>query len=159
MQSRVAALVACLALLAACGSSGQLGTSPAAPDTGAPTAEAPGTPTAGPTPTLTPIASPTPAPTSDPIVGYTKLEEGAHGGPAAFELPAKIVAYYSVEGTCTFTIDIRRDDAKLTLVESLSHKEAGGETGAWHVSLDPGSYYVIPGEAVGCTFTINVYPA
>jgi hypothetical protein len=149
-----AALVACLALLAACGSSGQPGSPPAALETATPTAEAPGTPTPAPTP----APSATPVSTSDPIIGIMKNQEGPHGVPGPVDLPASIVAYYTVAGRCTFTIEIRRDDAKQTLVESLSRKEAGGETDAWHVSLEPGSYYVIPGEAVGCTYTINVYP-
>ena len=89
----------------------------------------------------------------------SKVAEGPHGFPSAVELPADVVVNYVVQGTCRFTIDIRHDDTTNTLAANLSRSLTGGEAGAWHVKLDRGQYLVLPGEAVGCTFTIDLYPA
>jgi hypothetical protein len=100
----------------------------------------------------------TPVPTSEPLVGYTKVSEGPHGFPEAVQMPAEVVVDYVVRGSCTFTIEIRRDDATRTLAASLSvGVRSPGKSGAWSVRLKPDSYYLRPGEALGCTFDIAVY--
>ena len=143
----VAAL--CLVLLVACGPDLTSTASPEVPTFG------PASPAATPEPSQTPG----PSATAVPLMEVSKLAEGPHGFPSAVEFPANIVVNYVVQGTCTFTIDIRHADAGNTVAANLSRSLTGGEAGAWHVSLDPGQYLVVPGEAVGCTFTIDVYPA
>jgi hypothetical protein len=100
-----------------------------------------------------------PVPTSDPLVGFEKLTEGPHGFPPAVALPAEIGVYYSVKGTCTFTIEIHRADATGRLERNLSIEVKGAVSDVWYVKLQPTSYEVIAGEAVGCTYSIEVYPA
>lgn len=96
----------------------------------------------------------------EPLIGINKLAEGPHGFPSAVDLPAEVVVNYDVQGACTFTIDIRHDDSKQALAANLSLDVTGLPiSGAWNVKLEPGSYVVVAGEAVGCTFSIAVYAA
>jgi hypothetical protein len=110
-------------------------------------------------PTATEAPS-TAAPTEPPAtpVIYTEVQknaEGGHSGARPIELPAEVVVDYSVTGTCTFEASFEPEDGSPT-TQSLTLKVAGTTTGSWDVHLTPGSYLVVLGEAVGCTFLVTV---
>ncbi len=83
-----------------------------------------------------------------------KLAEGGHGALPPVDLPASFVVDYTATGTCEFTIRIAialPDEGET--VASLSMAVTGTTvSGIWPVNVQAGSYYVAPGEAVGCTF-------
>jgi hypothetical protein len=106
----------------------------------------------------TPSPQPTVAPT--PLVYWSaaKLGEGAHGGLPLLQLPAAIAIDYTASGTCKFTIEVTfgAPDAGV-VAASLAMSVTGSDvSGTWPVKLKPGPYYVSPGEAVGCTYSVTV---
>jgi hypothetical protein len=108
------------------------------------------------TPAPTVAATPQPSPESTPII-YAEVEktsEGGHGGPRPLDLPASFMVDYTATGTCEFTIQITivvPDQGKS--VAGLAISVTGTTvSGSWPVNIPAGSYYVAPGEAVGCTF-------
>jgi hypothetical protein len=160
MLQRISALAVALVVLAGCSASAS----------GSPAGSAVPTATASPanleaTPSPAATATPAPAPTVEPsvvpspVVYYEvqKNAEGGHGGPPLIALPASIAIDYSVRGTCTFSIDL--DTTAITTGPQLRLAVTGPEmSGTWRLSIPAGSYYVLTGEAVGCTFDVTVGP-
>jgi hypothetical protein len=110
------------------------------------------------TATLSPTVAPTPQPTpeSTPVIyaEVTKTSDGGHGGPSPLDLPASFVVDYTATGTCEFTIQITiavpdGGNSLAGLAISVTNTTVSG---SWPVNIPAGSYYVAPGEAVGCTF-------
>ncbi len=157
MLQRISMLAAALVVVAGCSTSATGSPSVTGPaPTQSPAIVAPSaTPAATATPAPTPTAAPSAQPSPVVYEMFQKNAEGGHGGPALITLPASIVVDYTVRGTCTFTIDL--DTATSIAGPNLKLSVTGPESsGSWHLSIKPGSYYVNPGEALGCTFSITV---
>ena len=89
---------------------------------------------------------------------YQKDAEGGHGGPQAVDLPTLLAVDYDVRGTCPFTIEVlpaAGGDAVASLAMTVTGEHIAG---TWPLTVKPGSYFVSPGEAVGCTYSIVVSP-
>ena len=113
----------------------------------------------GPTATPGPTQAIEPSAVPSPVIYYEveKNAEGGHGGPPLVSLPATIAIDYTVRGTCTFSIDL--DTAATTTGPQLRLAVTGPEmSGTWRLSIPAGSYYVLTGEAVGCTYHVTVGP-
>ena len=94
------------------------------------------------------------APTS--YYAVAKSAEGGHGGPPLVDLPASIAVDYAVHGRCMFSIGLATATSAKGL-PLLSMTVTGPEvTGTWRLSIKPGRYYVVTGEAVGCVYDVNV---
>ena len=121
---------------------------------GSPSSPSPTAATRTETPTTTPTAEPTVEPTPIIYAEVEKTSDGGHGGERPLDLPASFVVDYTATGTCEFTIQItiaEPDEGKT--VASLAMTVTGTTvSGRWPVNILAGSYYVYPGEAVGCTF-------
>jgi hypothetical protein len=124
-----------------------------------------------PPPTVAPTRSPTPRPSSAPSASVSpcaeppapssyycaaKNGEGGHGGPPLLDLPGSVAFDYRVSGTCVFSLGLATETSVVGF-PSLTMTVSGPEiTGTWRVSIKPGSYYPVIGEAVGCLYSVNV---
>jgi len=151
---RLLAVLAVLVLAAGCASSASLiptPTSTPAPPTVAPTVSQ--------TPTPTQSASVSPCAKEPPPSSYycaTKNGEGGHGGPPLLDLPGSIAFDYRVSGRCIFSLGLATETSNVGF-PSLTMAVTGPEiTGIWRVSITPGRYYPVIGEAVGCVYDVNV---
>jgi hypothetical protein len=95
------------------------------------------------------------------IAGVNKLADGAHGGFDPIDLPASIAIDYWVSGTCEFGITITSPaSTKQTPVATFTMRMFGGVVSStWPVALKPAAYFVVPAEAVGCTYSLIVRAA
>ena len=140
------------AATAACTASPHVTTGPTAT---VPTAT-PGLPESTPLATASPTTIPSAGPSPTIYTELTKLAEGGHGGPPVLDLPAEVAVDYAVRGSCSFGVRFDTEAGDPTL-PSLSLDVTGPEiTGTWPIRLEPGQYYVVPDEAVGCTYSITV---
>ena len=161
MSHRISALAAVLVLIAGCSASAT-GSPTYAP--GSTRAASPATPM--PTSTSAATAAPVPTQTIEPSVSpsptiyfeVTKNGEGGHGGAPLLDLPTAIEIDYTANGSCEFTIKVTSGVPDNGLVAAhLAMTVAGPEvSGSWPLTIKPGKYYVVPGEAVGCTFHVTV---
>jgi hypothetical protein len=124
-----------------------------------------------PPPTVAPTLSPTSAPVPTPLASVspcaappvpspyycaTKNGEGGHGGPPLLDLPGSIAFDYRVSGTCVFSLGLATETSVVGF-PSLTMTVSGPEvTGTWRVSIKPGRYYPVIGEAVGCMYSVDV---
>ena len=123
------------------------------PPTVAPTLSPTPTPASAPSASVSPCAEP-PKPTS--YYCATKNGEGGHGGPPLLDLPGSIAFDYRVSGTCVFSLGLATETSVVGF-PSLTMTVSGPEiTGTWRVSIKPGRYYPVIGEAVGCVYSVNV---
>jgi hypothetical protein len=120
---------------------------------------------------MTPVATPTPAPTFPPdpdpshmpagfieSFGKLEVEVGGHDGSTAVDLPASVAIDYWVSGMCDFDISIvAATGTDSTPVTSFSMRVPGSTvSGTWLAHVKAGTYYVTPGEAAGCRYSITV---
>jgi hypothetical protein len=178
MQRLVLRAAAVSFLLAGCGGQGGAGpswvlapvTTPgsttAATHVATPAETSAATPAPPPEPTFDTTFPPDPDPSAMPAgfiesFGKPVEETGGHGGLPAVELPASVAIDYWVSGTCDFTIgivDITGPTA--THVASFAMRMLGTTVeGTWPVEIKAGSYYVVPGDAEGCRFSVTVRAA
>jgi hypothetical protein len=86
----------------------------------------------------------------------TKNAEGGHGGPPLVRLPGSIAIDYTVSGTCEFSLGFATKTSSTGLPKLVMNVTGPKITGTWRVRIKPGRYYVTAGEAVGCTYSLNV---
>ena len=161
MFHRISALAAALVMIAACSASAT-GSPTGAPATIQAASPATTAPTSTPAATATPVPTQTiePSVAPSPTIYYevTKNGEGGHGGAPLLDLPAAIEIDYTAKGTCEFAIKVTFGVPDNGVVAAhLALTVAGPEvSGSWPLTIKPGKYYVVPSEAIGCTFHMTV---
>ena len=113
-----------------------------------------------PTATIEPVVSPTPIPTPTepaPLYEFTyNGEPGGHGGPPLLDLEAPVVVDYTVTRGCAFTLKVTFGVPDNGIEAARFQISAGTPTvsGTWPLEINPGSYYIVGSETVGCPFHI-----
>jgi len=109
--------------------------------------------TSGPPASVRPCAAPSGA-TS--YYCATKNDEGGHGGPPLLDLPSAIAMDYWVSGTCLFSLGLSTETSAVGLPSLTMTVSGPVVAGTWRMSIKPGRYYPVIGEAVGCVYSVNV---
>ena len=110
-------------------------------------------------PTFTPSASASLCVEPLPSTSFfcaTKNSEGGHGGPPLIDLPSSIAFDDRVSGACVFSLGLATETTVVGL-PTFTVTASGPEiSGTWRVSIRPGRYYPVIGEASSCVYSVNV---